>query len=170
MCKHHNRRTGPQPAYILLKPRQLLLSDCAEPFELRRIVQADEVNSFVLETPPASPHAPCAETLEIPLAVIAQQIVLAGDVEHLLLTQSSKELIERIELIGLRQMRKVPGMQDEIRLPAECVDLVHGGLEGCIHIGIGGLVEADVAVADLYKSEIFRMRLLIGSAHQAGGG
>src|SRR6476469_6685762 len=57
-------------------------------------------------------------------------------------------------------------MKDEIRLLVERVDLVHRGLEGSGDIGIGRLVEPDVTVADLHKSEVLTVRLRI--AQQAG--
>src|SRR5260221_12075426 len=62
-------------------------------------------------------------------------------------------------------------MQDEVRLPVQGVDLIHGGLEGSADIGIGCLVEPDVTVADLYKSEVLGACLSStqqGSAQQAG--
>src|SRR5205807_65394 len=80
--------------------------------------------------------------------------------------QSSKELVQGVELAGLRQVGKIAGVNDKIGLPVERVDLIHGSLEGSIDIGIGGLVETDVTVADLYKSEVLGVRPW--SAQQAG--
>src|SRR5258708_24671396 len=57
-------------------------------------------------------------------------------------------------------------MKDEVRLPVQGVDLIHGGLEGSVDIWIGCLVEPDVAVADLYKSEVLGACLL--STQQTG--
>ena len=44
-------------------------------------------------------------------------------------------------------------MNDEVGLLRQGVDLVDGGLQGGGDIGIGGLVEAHVAVADLNEVE-----------------
>src|SRR5579864_5528999 len=59
-------------------------------------------------------------------------------------------------------------MQDEVRLMVQCVDLIRRGLEGRVDVGVGWLVESDVAVADLDKSEVLRMRFCGLSAQQPG--
>jgi hypothetical protein len=61
----------------------LLVSNRAQALELRRIIQADEVNSLVVETPPARPMLPLPKRSKYLFAVVAQQIVLAGDEEVL---------------------------------------------------------------------------------------
>jgi hypothetical protein len=73
--------------------------------------------------------------------------------------QTSKELIECVELIRLRQMGEVPGVKDKVRLTIQGVNFFDGGLEGCAGIGIRRLGEPYVTVADLYKSEVCRARL-----------
>src|SRR5713226_7647561 len=129
MSKDHNRSAGRQPAHIVLEPRHLLISDRAHTFELRRVVQTDEINPLVIEALPTTPRRALAETLEVLLAVIAEQVVLAGDEERLLLTQSTKELVQGIELGGLGRVRQISGMKDEVGLPVQRVDLIHRDLE-----------------------------------------
>jgi hypothetical protein len=58
-------------------------------------------------------------------------------------------LIGRIELGGLGELGDVAGVEDERRANRQAVEAVHGPLQGCGDVGIGRLVEADVAVADL---------------------
>ena len=118
------------------------------------------MDPFVVEALPAPPHGALTETLHVLLAVVSQQVVLSGDEEHLLLAHSFQELVQGVELTGLRQMRKIPGMQDEFGLMFQRVDLIRRGLESRVDVGIGWLVKPDVAVADLDKSEVLRARLL----------
>jgi hypothetical protein len=51
-------------------------------------------------------------------------------------------------------MCKVAGMNQEILRTRIAIDLVERRLERGPHVGIGRLVEADVAVADLNKAEV----------------
>ena len=48
-------------------------------------------------------------------------------------------------------MRQISGMNQEVRRLRQRIDLVDGNLQRSVHIGIGGLVESDVAVADLHE-------------------
>ncbi len=77
-------------------------------------------------------------------------------------------------------MGDVAGVQQEVGLAGQRVDLVDGQLEGAGDVLIGGLVEADVAVADLDEAELrcaFRHRLLaarrseeLRGGHASGNG
>src|SRR3954463_6627292 len=77
VSENHNRSAGPQLGHIVLEPRHLLGSNRTQAFELRGIVQTDEVNALVVEALPAAPAGVFSETLEVLLAVVAQQIVFA---------------------------------------------------------------------------------------------
>src|SRR5258706_8190971 len=92
--------------------------------------------------------------------------MLAGDEERFLLTQSSKKLVQGVELAGLRQVGKIPGMKDEVWLSVQRVDFIHCGLESSVNVGTRSLVEPDVTVANLYKSEVLGFGLW--SSQQAG--
>ena len=139
MGKNHDRSAGPQLGHIALEPRNLLVSQRAHAFELRRIIQSDEMDPFVVEALPTAPHGALTETLHVLLAVVAQQVVLSGNVEDLLLAHSFQELVQGIELASLRQVRKIPGMQDEVGLMVQRVDLIRRGLESRVDVGIGRL-------------------------------
>src|SRR5262245_54658893 len=100
----------------------------------------------MIEALPARPDTPLAETLKIELAIIAGYVVLAGNIEDLLLSQALQYLIERVKLAGSGQVGKIARVDDEVRLLLEPVDLLDGDLKGSGNIGIGWFVEADVAI------------------------
>jgi hypothetical protein len=50
-------------------------------------------------------------------------------------------------------MTKIPGVNNKIRRTLQSIDLVHGCAESAYNVWIRGLVEADVAVADLNEVE-----------------
>jgi hypothetical protein len=100
---------GPQLRHIALDPSQLLVAQRTHAFELRRIIQPDEMDSFMVEALPAPPRSALTETLHVLLAVVAQQVVLPGDEEDLLLAQPFEELVQGIELAGLGEVRKISG-------------------------------------------------------------
>src|SRR5437660_9298236 len=58
-------------------------------------------------------------------------------------------------------MSKIAGVDDEFRLLLQLVDLVNGRLQGRIHVGVGGFVETDMAIADLDKREISARALFV---------
>ncbi len=64
-----------------------------------------------------------------------------------------QDLVGVVELVVARELRHVAGMNDEIRPFAERLHLGDGFAEGRAGVGIGRLVEADVAVADLQEGE-----------------
>src|SRR5437016_539472 len=61
----YDRSAGRQPGHIVLEPRQLLLTNRAQAFELRGVVQPDEMNTFVVEALPTVPGRALAETLHV---------------------------------------------------------------------------------------------------------
>src|SRR4051794_36854585 len=79
--------------------------------------------------------------------------MLAGYVEHLSLGPH-QNLIESVELSSFRAVRQVAGMNEEIGGNLIGADFVQCGLQGCRDVGIHGLVEADMTVADLHKVEV----------------
>src|SRR5438552_2325891 len=97
MSEDHNRSAGRQLGDIVLEPRHLLVADRSHAFELRCVVQPDEMDPFVIEALPTPSLRTVAETFEVLLTVIAEQVMFAGDVECLLLMQSSKELVQGVE-------------------------------------------------------------------------
>ena len=58
-----------------------------------------------------------------------------------------------VEFGRLRQMRDIAGMNDEGRLHRQGLDFVDRFFERSDGVGIGGLVETDMAVADLKERQ-----------------
>ncbi len=79
--------------------------------------------------------------------------MLAGNEEDLLWFGAHQHLVQRVEFGGLRGVAEVAGVNDEVGLLRQGVDLVDGGLQGGGDIGVRGLAEAHVAVADLDEVE-----------------
>jgi hypothetical protein len=79
--------------------------------------------------------------------------VLARDIVDLLRFGACQDLIHRVELSRLGVVRQIAGVNNEVRLILECIDLVDGRLKRSCDILIGRLIEADVAVADLNEME-----------------
>ena len=71
-----------------------------------------------------------------------------------------QNLLHLVELSRFRQMRDVAGVQHELGRNGQRVDLRDRGLQRSNHVGIRGLVEAHVAVADLHEAE-FALSVLV---------
>src|SRR5437588_6361595 len=65
-------------------------------------------------------------------------------------------------------MADIAGVQNKIRLLWKSIDLVHRSLQCCDHVGIGGLVESHVAVANLHETEFSHFVGLHLRAHLGG--
>src|SRR5207302_205130 len=65
-----------------------------------------------------------------------------------------EHLIRRIELRRLREMADVTGVNQEIGRCRHCGDALDGLPERADHVAVRGLVESDVAVADLHEAEV----------------
>jgi len=74
------------------------------------------VDTLVIEAVPALSHRAFREARPILLAVISHNIVLAGDVENLLLAKTVKTWSIVVELLGFREVRKVAGVNDKVGL------------------------------------------------------
>ena len=83
-------------------------------------------------------------------------VVLAGNVVDVE-AGAADHLVGIVELLGLRQMRDVAGVDHEGRLRRELADLADRFLQGAEGVGVGRLVEADMAVADLQEGEAGRL-------------
>ena len=64
-----------------------------------------------------------------------------------------------IELGRLRQMRDVAGVDHEGRLHRHRLDPIDGLFQRADRVGIGRLIEADMAVADLQEGQAGRLLL-----------
>src|SRR6476469_9875741 len=95
-----------------------------------------------------------AKALEKHFAIVASDIVFAGDVEHFLLAKALKDLVQCVKFGGFGKVREVTCVENKIRLLDGRVDLVDSQLQGAVDVSIRRLVEADVAVADLNERKI----------------
>src|SRR6202040_3620242 len=100
-----------------------------------------------------------AVVLAIEPHIIIENVVLARDVVNVE-ARLRDDAIGVVELGRLGEMRDIAGMNDECWLRRERADLLDGFLERADGIRIGGLVEADMAVADLQEREPARRRSL----------
>ena len=114
---------------------------------------------------PACALGAAAVALAIELLFRVEEIVLTGNVMHV-------ELALRDDPVGViklrfeRQVADVAGMDHESGFLRQRDDLAHGLLKRAERVGIGRLVEADMAVADLQECQalgFLRLRL----AHDA---
>ena len=115
-----------------------------------------------VEAVPAGALGAAAVALAVELLVIVEDVVLARDVVHVE-ARLRDDAIGVVELGRLGEMRDVAGMNDEGRLHRQRVDLVDRFLERADGIRIGGLVEADMAVADLQECQPARLGAAVAS-------
>ena len=78
--------------------------------------------------------------------------MFAGDVVHVECGLAD-ELVGIVELVRLREMGDVAGVDHEGGLRRHRFDLGDGFAQRAERVGVGRLVEADVAVADLKEGE-----------------
>src|SRR5206468_9575809 len=107
----------------------------------------------MIEAVPAGASASPAEAIEERFAAIGiEHVMLARDEEY---RQAGllQHLLGIVELIVARQLRHVAGVNDEIGLRRQRLHLGDRLAESGASIGIGRLVEADVAVAQLDEAE-----------------
>jgi hypothetical protein len=159
MSEHYDRRAGGEPFHVVLQPLQLLLAERAESagLEVEDVDEPDEVNAFVIEAVPASTCGALAIAVEVLLAIVAQNIVLARYVKHLAGLGFLQHLVDGVEFCGLRQMADVAGVEQELGPHRGRVDLLNGYPQGGHHVGIGGFVEPHVAVTDLNEAQLARL-------------
>src|SRR5581483_7656950 len=164
MSEDDHRRAVLHRSQIVLQPLQLLVAKVAETsrFQIHYIHESDEVCAVLVEAVPSStfrvPGIPFAEHRTI----VVQHVVLARNEEHFLIG-ALEDLLDCVKLIRRGKMRDVPGMKNEVGGIGKCIDLIHGGFQSSNYVGIRGLVESHVAVADLYEREAVAM--LLGGAH-----
>jgi hypothetical protein len=78
--------------------------------------------------------------------------VFARHIKHLAALDALDKL-RRIKFRGLSILADVAGVQQQIRRKPKPVDLIQRQFLGPGHILVGRFVEADVAIADLHKTE-----------------
>ena len=105
-----------------------------------------------VERVPAGAFGAAAVTIQVELAVLVEEIVLARHVMHVEL-RLRDDAVGVVELGHLRQMADVAGVNHERRLYRHRLDPVDRLLQRAARVRIGRLVEADMAVADLQEGE-----------------
>ncbi len=87
-----------------------------------------------------------------PALALVEHVVLARHMEGVE-PGFLQDLVGVVELLRLGQLGDVAGMDDEVGLARQGRDLGHRLAERDAGVGIGVLVEADVAVGDLQEGE-----------------
>ncbi|HUI56384.1 MAG TPA: hypothetical protein VLY04_15520 [Bryobacteraceae bacterium] len=129
--------------------------------EVHHVDQADEVHALLVETEPAVASRVLSISLEVGLAVVGQDVVLAGYVESRAGTDRGENRAGGGELLGFRKMADIAGMDEEGRWFSHRIYFGDGGLQSALDVGVGLFVEADVAVADLNEAQVALGRLAV---------
>ena len=162
MGEDDDGRAAGQARHVVLQPEELVRAQVAHRFGLEGedIDQPDEMHPAVVEGVPAAPFRALAVALQVQLAAVADDIVFAGDIEHLPRPRlrAFEDLIHGVELVCLGKLAQVARVQDEGGRRRQGVDLGDGLLKGADDVFVGGLVEPDVAVTDLDEVPVLARR------------
>ena len=156
MREDDDRRAVAEPLDILGKPLELLIPQHAKPAGLKvhHVDQADKVHATMREALPSRAARAFAVAIQILLGLVAEHIMLAGNVKRLLHLRAFADLRDGIEFFGLGKMRQISGVQEQVGPARERVDSIDRDPQCAGHILVDLLAKADVAVADLRKGEI----------------
>ncbi len=122
--------------------------------QVHDVHQSDEVHAILVEAVPARALRAFAIALQILLAFVVEDVVLAGHEEDVLGAGGLQQLIHGVKLTRLGEMADVAGVQDEGGRDRQRIDFVYGGLQGADNVRIRRFVEPHVAVADLDEAEV----------------
>src|ERR1700733_2827342 len=155
MREDDDRRGVGKALDVIGEPSQLLCPKHAHAASLKvhYIVETDEMDSVLVEGIPTGALGILAVPLKIGLEWhLVEVVVLARHVVHVK-TYTADDLSGVVEFLGLRQMGDVAGMEHECRLVGKRFDFRDRLLQRTECIGIGFLVETDVAVGNLQESK-----------------
>src|SRR5580704_6606411 len=165
----YDRRARREPFDILLQPFELLVAELGEAggfeagLKLEHVDQADEVHARRVEAVPAFAVGVLTVAFEISLAVVGVgDVVLAGQEEYLLVG-GFDDVIGVVPLLLLGEVADIAGMDEKGGLRRHRLDLRDCLGERGAWVRVWRLVKADMAVADLNKSERTLRRLGGGS-------
>src|SRR6266404_531213 len=80
--------------------------------------------------------------------------MLAGHEEHVLRPAALKHFVESVELLRLRELRDISGVNKKSRRGGHRIDAIERNLERLRHIFVCLFAEADVTVANLEKAKV----------------
>ena len=158
MREDNNRRVRAKTFHVVFQPFELLVAELSQTagLKVQDVDQSNEVDSVFVKTVPAG--ALGFDALSIPFAVklpaIIEHIVLSGNIENVLGPAALEHLIERVELLWLRQLRNISRVDKESRRSGHRVDAIERNLERRSDILVSIFVEPDMAVADLQKAKV----------------
>src|SRR5690348_16346416 len=112
------------------------------------------MHTFLIEAVPARTLCSLAEAFSVLLPVIVEDVMLPGHIEHLSRMASFKDLIQCVELLRLGKVSEVAGVQPKGRSFGQRVDLGHRLSQGSRDVLVGFLIESNMTVADLDKTQI----------------
>src|SRR6185503_13073445 len=155
MGEHHDRLRSRAALDVVFQPFELLGAEIAEAagLEVDDVDQADEMHAVGVKRIPAGAFGAAAVALAIELArLLVDDVVLARHVMHVE-SGLRDDFLGVVELRSFRQMRDVAGVDHEGGPGRQRLDATDRLLERAFGVGVGGLVEAHVAVADLQEGE-----------------
>src|SRR5271168_5318646 len=165
-------RAGRELFHVVFEPLELIGAEQAQAagFEVSHVVEGDEVDALLVKAVPAAALGAFAEAVEEFAAVVNEHVVLAGNVVDLAGAEAFEHLGGGVELGGLGEVRDVAGVEHEFRSDGQSVDAIDGDLKRGGDVRVRGLVEAEVAVADLGKGEFAGVDLLAEELGRHGEG
>src|SRR6185437_2130627 len=114
------------------------------------------MNAVLVKAVPTGTFA--LDVLQVPLTVhlssIIEHIMLTRHVKDVFGSAAFKDLVERVELFGFRQLRDISGVNKERRWSRHRVDAVESNFESLGNILVRRFVKPDVAIADLQKAKV----------------
>src|ERR1700683_459929 len=145
-----------QMGHIFFEPGELLGAEGSEAasFEVHDIYKTDEVGAFRIEAVPAIADGISPEAFTKHFAVVVQNVMLAGNVEDSIGFEALERFRERVELLRLGEVGQIAGGEDEGWGCGESIYLGDGFAQSCGDVGVGCLVETDMAIADLNETQI----------------
>ena len=135
---------------VVLQPFELLVAEIAQSagLEIDDVDEADEMHAVGVEAVPARAFGAATVAVAVELHVLVEDVMFARHVMHVE-PGLRDDAVGVVELGRLGEMGDIAGMNDEGWLHAQSLDLVDRFLERAERVGIGRLVEPDMAVADL---------------------
>src|SRR6266446_6382268 len=148
--EHDDRGRCRAALKVVLQPFELLVAEIAQAagLEIDHVDEADEVHSVGVEAVPARALAAATVAVAVELHVFVEDIMFTRNVMHVE-PGLRDDAVGIVEFGWFGEMGDIAGMNDEGWLHAKSLDLADRFLERAQRVGIGRLVEPDMAVADL---------------------